>query len=140
MKLKRSEAIAAYTGLTMLEKGNGENKPFSLSWDMWDKVFRMMAQLQPVADRWNKSRQQRFANLANGDAVINDPKIAMLFQREEDAALEEIISVKMPKELPSETQLALRENRIPPSVLIMLRPLIRWNEDGGAFDDDQDNY
>ena len=137
MKLKRKDAILAHNGLMSLEKGvNGKN--FEFDFPTWDKLFAMMTCLSPVVEAHQKARQKRFMAKSNS-GKIEDPKSQMDLQLEEEKQLEEVISVKMPKKLLTEAELKLSSNKIPPSIRLMLLPLV-VDTVVVEMDDDDNNY
>lgn len=140
MKLARKNAIMAFQGLTTLEKGiNG--KPFDFSWEAWEKIYMMVMQLQSVQETYTKARNQRFQVAANGKAQLDQSSPqATDFVKEEEEKLEEMITVKMPKKLLTEEELRLKDNRIPPTVLVQLKPIVEWRDRPDLLDDDEDAY
>ena len=138
MKLSRRDALQARDGLLALEK-SPHGKQYDFDWDVWDKIFKMLEALTPVVETYNKTRSQRFLAASNGKGEIPDNSEAFIqFTKENEASLDQIISVKMPKDPLTEANLKLSQNKIPPSVRLQLKAVIYAEK--SETDNDENEY
>ena len=76
---------------------------------------------------------------ADGKAAIDSPAVMLAFQTEDNAMLDEVISIRLPKQQFTEADLKTSVNKIPPSVRLQIRPFVAWNGKV-EMDDDEDKF
>lgn len=140
MKLKRKQVIGVVAAITVLEKGKGENKPYDIEWSTWDKLFKVMLAFNNVNEAYNKARKLRFLKKSGGEPEFTDMKAQQEFINEEEEIMDQEISVRLPKTLVKQADLKLDVNKIPPSVLIQLNPIIEWDKVSDTDMEGEDEY
>lgn len=140
MKLKRKQVLGVVAAITALEKGKGENKPYDIDWKTWDKFFKIMLAFQDVSEAYNKARKLRFLKKSDGEPELKEPKAQQDFINEEEEIMDQVISVRLPKERIKQADLKLDVNKIPPSILVQLNSIIEWDQVSETDMEGEDDY
>jgi hypothetical protein len=131
MKMTRLEAMQRYGALQTIEKGkSGDGKePWDLDWRTYEVITYILVELKKFVEGYQSARNNRMKMKAQGATIskdqfgspqIDDPQKEFDFRLEEEAALQEIVSIRWPKE---KLDLKLDINKtIPPTTLAVLGP------------------